>query len=57
MFATGTDVAELKTAVKQLPSTIRKEILDYTEPVFGEIMALPRHAPPRARICRGWSSG
>ncbi|MFI6708646.1 hypothetical protein ACIBF7_19575 [Nonomuraea sp. NPDC050478] len=47
VFATGTDVAELKTAVKQLPSTIRKEILDYTEPVFGEIMAGHATLPTR----------
>ncbi|MED7931774.1 hypothetical protein SMD20_46670 [Nonomuraea sp. LP-02] len=38
-FRLGVDLGEIKTAVEQLPTTIRQEILDYTEPVFGEIMA------------------
>lgn len=38
-FAAGADVADIKAAVEQLPSAIRQEILEYTEPVFGEIMA------------------
>ncbi|GAA3681775.1 hypothetical protein GCM10022224_052550 [Nonomuraea antimicrobica] len=38
-FALGVDVADIKAAVDQLPATIRQEILEYTEPVFGEIMA------------------
>ncbi|MDA0633486.1 hypothetical protein OUY22_08655 [Nonomuraea sp. MCN248] len=39
VFTIDTDVADLKTVVQDLPTTIRQEILDYTEPVFGEIMA------------------
>ncbi|NBE98116.1 hypothetical protein FE391_33650 [Nonomuraea sp. KC401] len=35
-FAAGADI---KAAVEQLPGTIRQEILDYTSPVLGEIMA------------------
>ncbi|MGI5289518.1 hypothetical protein ACQEVF_40125 [Nonomuraea polychroma] len=38
-FRTGADVADIKAAVEKLPTVIRQEILDYTEPVFGEIMA------------------
>ncbi|MGP4104046.1 hypothetical protein [Nonomuraea sp. KM90] len=38
-FRVGVDVGDIKTAVEQLPNTIRQEILEYTEPVFGEIMA------------------
>ncbi|MGW5157712.1 hypothetical protein ACWEPN_19740 [Nonomuraea wenchangensis] len=38
-FRLGVDLGEIKTAVEQLPTTIRQEILEYTEPVFGEIMA------------------
>ncbi|MBB3733075.1 hypothetical protein [Nonomuraea dietziae] len=32
-------MSEVKAAVEQLPAAIRQEILEYTEPVFGEIMA------------------
>ncbi|WP_433509947.1 hypothetical protein ACQP2T_39385 [Nonomuraea sp. CA-143628] len=32
-------LGDVKAAVDQLPQTIRQEILEYTEPVFGEIMA------------------
>ncbi|MEV0590676.1 hypothetical protein [Nonomuraea cavernae] len=38
-FTLGADMGDIKTAVDQLPHTIRQEILEYTEPVFGEIMA------------------
>ncbi|MER7368595.1 hypothetical protein [Nonomuraea wenchangensis] len=38
-FRLGVDLGDIKTAVEQLPTTIRQEILEYTEPVFGEIMA------------------
>jgi DNA-binding transcriptional MerR regulator len=38
-FRLGIDLGDIKTAVEQLPTTIRQEILEYTEPVFGEIMA------------------
>ncbi|NBE93956.1 hypothetical protein FE391_08375 [Nonomuraea sp. KC401] len=38
-FAAGADVADIKAAVEQLPGTIGQEILDYTSPVLGEIMA------------------
>ncbi|MEV4179373.1 hypothetical protein [Nonomuraea sp. NPDC049709] len=38
-FRIGVDLGDIKTAVEQLPNTIRQEILEYTEPVFGEIMA------------------
>ncbi|MEU6794115.1 hypothetical protein ABZ907_20660 [Nonomuraea wenchangensis] len=38
-FRLGSDLGDIKTAVEQLPTTIRQEILEYTEPVFGEIMA------------------
>ncbi|NJP98905.1 hypothetical protein HCN51_57445 [Nonomuraea sp. FMUSA5-5] len=38
-FRLGADLGDIKSAVEQLPTTIRQEILDYTEPVFGEIMA------------------
>ncbi|MGV9387367.1 hypothetical protein ACWDRB_67180 [Nonomuraea sp. NPDC003707] len=38
-FTLGADVGDIKAAVDQLPHTLRQEILDYTEPVFGEIMA------------------
>jgi hypothetical protein len=33
------DVTDIKTGLEQLPATIRAEILEYTEPVLGEIMA------------------
>ncbi|WP_433509949.1 hypothetical protein ACQP2T_39395 [Nonomuraea sp. CA-143628] len=33
------DLRDVKAAVDQLPQTIRQHILEYTEPVFGEIMA------------------
>jgi hypothetical protein len=38
-FTLGSDVADIKAGVEQLPHVIRQEILEYTEPVFGEIMA------------------
>ncbi|MEV1241168.1 hypothetical protein ACIBO2_07380 [Nonomuraea sp. NPDC050022] len=38
-FTLGSDLGDIKAAVDQLPQTIRQEILEYTEPVFGEIMA------------------
>jgi hypothetical protein len=38
-FTLGADVADIKSAVEQLPQAIRQEVLEYTEPVFGEIMA------------------
>ncbi|MEU4329915.1 hypothetical protein [Nonomuraea dietziae] len=38
-FTLGADVSEAKAAVEQLPAAIRQEILEYTKPVFGEIMA------------------
>ncbi|MEU4508203.1 hypothetical protein AB0G05_01785 [Nonomuraea wenchangensis] len=38
-FRLGIDLGDIKAAVEQLPTTIRQEILEYTEPVFGEIMA------------------
>jgi hypothetical protein len=33
------DVTDIKTGLKQLPASIRAEILEYTEPVLGEITA------------------
>jgi hypothetical protein len=38
-FRLGADLGDLKAAVEELPATIWQEILEYTEPVFGEIMA------------------
>ncbi|MEV6149170.1 hypothetical protein AB0L53_02415 [Nonomuraea sp. NPDC052129] len=38
-FTLGSDLGDIKATVDQLPQTIRQEILEYTEPVFGEIMA------------------
>jgi chromosome segregation ATPase len=38
-FRTGADVADIKAAVEELPAVIRQDVLAYTEPVFGEIMA------------------
>ncbi|MEV4172501.1 hypothetical protein [Nonomuraea sp. NPDC049709] len=33
------DVTDIKAALQQLPAAIGAEILEYTEPVLGEIMA------------------
>ncbi|WP_188193933.1 hypothetical protein [Nonomuraea sp. SYSU D8015] len=38
-FTASADVADIKAAVEQPPAVIREEVLAYTEPVFGEIMA------------------
>ncbi|GAA1723771.1 hypothetical protein [Nonomuraea bangladeshensis] len=38
-FRLGAELGDLKTAIEQLPITIRQEFVEYTEPVFGEIMA------------------
>lgn len=38
-FVAGTDLTEIKAKIGELPHFIRAEILEYTEPVFGEIMA------------------
>ncbi|MGP3929073.1 hypothetical protein [Nonomuraea sp. KM88] len=38
-FTAGGEIADIKAAIDQLPTVIRQEILEYTEPVFGEIMA------------------
>jgi hypothetical protein len=38
-FGVGADLADIKARLDELPSQVRQEILEYTEPVFGEIMA------------------
>jgi hypothetical protein len=37
-FIAGGDLADIKAGLEQLPAAIRAEILEYTEPVLGEIM-------------------
>ncbi|MDP4507748.1 hypothetical protein [Nonomuraea turcica] len=38
-FTVNTNLAGIKAAEEQLPAVIREEVLAYTEPVLGEIMA------------------
>ncbi|TMR14648.1 hypothetical protein ETD86_28510 [Nonomuraea turkmeniaca] len=38
-FTVDAGMADIKAAEEQLPAMIREEVLAYTEPVFGEIMA------------------